>query len=435
MASNRAAIARPSAVVAVDANGKPTTITAPRVDVTGYQRQLPGNGLPPGNPARFDFGFEKPASVVAYLADGRRVAKSGLLRILFVGGQPIDPSTPAPSSPKLPPAKAAAVVDQLSRLVANHEPTHTSEIVDAKDDEVHLVDNGASLEMADRVDGGITDFDLQVKARNEALQATGGDDLAAHVLLQDSHVQSVQAQAPTVSTNPPSAITSLLGGQATLTPPPRGAGPALVEVARWNGADNEAQNVTVTLGPAQIVDTIIGGVGVDLQSRPFARVQWGTRGFALSADIDIGLGQQFSIGASYVSLSVGMEALLPVTFGTPQGLAQKLTGMLSFGQVERGPLALTRTVGIKNAAGQTSIIYDCPPFAKSIIAVYTFDNIYISPRDISGGQLGTTQVFGGAVSSAVTTTIVLPGGTVDIQIDAVAGTFASSPTLVFALGL
>lgn len=434
-----AAPARASVVgadyVAVDVRGSMRTFKSPlRVDVSGFSRNLSGNGYRPGQPGpitTFSFGFESPQRVDVYLADGRRLVGGAATRAIFGGGRLIDPSTPPPR----PPAPARPMPS-----IPDDDPPSSSEIIEAGDNEAHIIDNGASLEMADRMHSGPDDFDETVRARNQAMGDADGDDLAAGAILQHSAVDAVQSQAPLVSTNPPSAITSLLGGQATLSPPPIGEGPALIEVARWNGADHESENVIITLGPAQVAAPIQGSSVVDLQSKPFARLQWGTRGFALSADIDIGNGQQFTIGASYVSLAVGMEPLVPIAGGgvrVPTGVPQKLTGMLSFGHIERHGVALTRTLQDNNVPGASDIIFRCPPFAKAIIAAgISVSPVYIYPRDMMGRQLGSTSLTVAVPDSWVTTTIVLPGNTFDIQFSSgVPGSSVGSGTLVFALGL
>ena len=167
-----------------------------------------------------------------------------------------------------------------------------------------------------------------------------------------ANLVAFEEKAKYVRVNPPSAWAGSQGNVQTV----RGGGPEL-PLAWWQGdEDPEAQPVTITILPL-IGDIRPTGVASSAQVyRPYANVKWGSRGMVAEADVDIGLGTQFTVGASSVFVSGGADSgSQPVTVG----------GMISFWSIHRQQV-VTRTSYINTlaAAAESNIVI--PNFANSL---------------------------------------------------------------------
>jgi len=218
----------------------------------------------------------------------------------------------------------------------------------------HLIDDGATIQIADAKVGGqfMDDWDQLLQQRSEAMAEAHGDDFNRDFLLSGKEQAELQAAAPFARTNPVSVLQGILGGTANVT---QGTS---VNIARWEGADAETTAVTVTLGPVETVPNL-DGIDANTLFRPYGIIQWGTRGFPVTAQVDIGRGCQFTINASFVNLSLAMEA----NTALPNGFLG-LTGLLSYQPCVRTQ-NLTRSLyvdGLANGGTTTDLVI--PRFAK-----------------------------------------------------------------------
>lgn len=295
---------------------------------------------------------------------------------------------------------------------ANHYEIHDTH-------ETHLVNDGSTVQIADPAPQGIykSDWDDMLEQRAKASIGPNGellDDFDQEFELMNAHTQATNDAAPATNTNPLSSITAILGGSATLQAGQAGTSPVPTEVARWNGADSETTNVTVTIGPSVPTAQAGSGAGGIRQSIPYAVVQWGTRGISMIAYVDASIGAQFTIGASYVSLSLAMQSLYGYNGlnGVPQPTL--LSGMLSFRQITKAS-QLTYSVIVPDLdAAATVGLFPVPPFATTLRvmggypttadpqAAYPFKIQFLDKPN--GGQvLGTASAFSSnlAVSSLI----------------------------------
>jgi len=286
---------------------------------------------------------------------------------------------------------------------------------------------GALIKMSDY------DFDDDVLGGEDDLQDAAGDELdfaaavaranpASDQLEHFANMRSAKhgflnAQAPFVRNNPVSILTGSLGNQAQVFLGPK---PSLVatgisfrgptqQVASWSGEDAETLPVTITLGHVSATLGVKGSV-VYATKNPYAIIKWGTRGSLLSAEIDIGLGCQLTVGASMVTVEVGEEGAV-ANAATPE-VPSVLAGMISMHQVVRTQ-QITRTVRV--IAGTPVTVFKIPAFAKSVVveivssteaAIFTFYNNL-------DGACGTF-LFAAGVQG--TTPITLPNEAVGFRI-------------------
>lgn len=239
------------------------------------------------------------------------------------------------------------------------------EIPDDRD--THLTWDGVKTQIVDVLPQGTFKDDWQhlLEQRAEAAVGPNGehlDDFDREFQLQEKNLEAIKQAAPYVGINPASAVNQVLGGQLAVTPgdPPR-------EIARWTGENPETTNVTITIGQATVAaSSRQSAFHQPIQARPFAVVQWGTRGIPVVAEVDAFLGTQFTIGASFVSLQMAMEALSNPPAQTAVPATLTMTAMLSFRVVERNK-PLTRTHYDDSFAVLKSS-FKIPPFAID----YTF---------------------------------------------------------------
>lgn len=183
------------------------------------------------------------------------------------------------------------------------------------------------------------------------------DDFDQKWQAQQRAHEELQAGAPFVRINPPSAKRGILGGSATVK-----SGDVPVQVASWIGDDDaEAQPVTVMANPTPY-PMVTTSPGVLNTTRPYALVTFGTGINKATAEVDIGLGCQFTVIGSAVQVQVGMDANVgAVTVSPPATLS--IGASLGFFQVNRtAPLTRTRYC-VADAAGANVTVL-VPPFAK-----------------------------------------------------------------------
>lgn len=194
--------------------------------------------------------------------------------------------------------------------------------------------------------------ELDIADRIMGASPMGHTGLEGKVSLRDQKWQNLHSVAPWSRINPPSALRGTLGGQQQVV-----AGQKLI-VANWAADDDaEALPVTITMAPVEQVNP--SGAHSGQNFSPYGIVQFGTRGFSVLAEVDIGKGVQFTVGASAVSVQVA----LPTDNAAPANqTTMKLAGMLSFYPVTR-TVPVTRT--IRTSTFDASRSYLIPAFSKS----------------------------------------------------------------------
>ncbi len=186
------------------------------------------------------------------------------------------------------------------------------------------------------------------------------DDLTRKAMLRSQEHARLETVAPFARINPPSILKGTMGGQDRVA---TGDGVTEVErnaqVALWGGDDAETTSVTVTFSQVQQLNNAAGLVMTsDAVVIPYGIIQFGTRGFLVKAEVDIGLGCQITLSASRVSLQVALE---PTT-----GIRKtaQLSGMLSFHPIVRTK-PITRTKYFTTAVAAVTVL--CPAFAKDVV--------------------------------------------------------------------
>ncbi|SRR5579871_60896 len=164
--------------------------------------------------------------------------------------------------------------------------------------------------------------------------------------------------APYVNVNPESVGGALMGGNASIAinAPP-------VQVAQWSGEDVETRPVSVMFSPVQPIFEFVP-MGSGLVISPYGIVQFGTRSYAARAEVDIGLGCQFTVFASQITLQVALDTFPGLILPSPPPQIL-LGGQLSFNPIVRTS-QLTRTIflPLNNFAGVITTVV--PAFAKSV---------------------------------------------------------------------
>lgn len=191
-----------------------------------------------------------------------------------------------------------------------------------------------------------------------ARDAGTNDEFYAQVEAQISRMKEIVKQAGYVG-NPPSAVGQPLGGNARLT------SDVVINqksVARWQGSDGEVCPVTVNAG--LVTPLLPGG---SLVVRPFIYVHWGAFGFNYVAEVDIGMGRQFTVNASMVEVAVALEAL-----SAANAAEANMAATLSFkAPMRTSPLIRTRYLdSVAQNVAQTVVI---PPFAVGLLPVQMVD--------------------------------------------------------------
>lgn len=276
---------------------------------------------------------------------------------------------------------------------ANHYEIHDTH-------ETHLVNDGSTVQVADPAPQGIykSDWDELLENRGKAAIGPNGellDDFDQEFELLNKQRADQAATAPPTNTNPPSSATAILGGQ---TPFVTTAQPQ--ELARWVGDDGETTPVTVTIAPYNVQNPR----QEPFSFRNYAIVQFGTRGFLSTVEVDVSRGCQFTVSGSSVIVQVATEGTALFTTGLQ---SPPLVAMLSFNQIVRTS-KLTRTKWVATNDAHSGV-FSIPPFAKTLEAVWinspgTLMTItFLGPE---GANVGSVTIPSSAVS--YTTPVAIP---------------------------
>jgi hypothetical protein len=208
------------------------------------------------------------------------------------------------------------------------------------------------------IEEAVYDGDALDDAEFIAQKMEGTDDLVRKSMLRKQTWANLDHVAPFVRSNvPPSVLAGTLGGQQT----PTNATP-IIQVANWAGLGNEeTTSIGILACPVQQIDQQF----VNQAFRPFLRATFGTRGFSVALEADIGRGCQFNVSGAACTLEVGVE-IGDNEYQTAGDMI--LAGMLSFSPVPPSTdhrITRTKYTGVLNAPGAE--IVTVPPFAKSVV--------------------------------------------------------------------
>ena len=217
--------------------------------------------------------------------------------------------------------------------------------------ETHLIDDGATVQIADPLHEGVFEDDWNRLLRDRARASIGPngellDDFDTEFQLKGKTHQELIENAPFARTNPVSVLNGSLGGEKIFK---------VVsdlnqwhQVAFWSGDDAETTPVTVSLfnkGRVSVVGfATVESVSVD------ARIRFGTKGIADEVEVDVNNGCQLTVSGSEVAVALRSNA--PVI----------ASAALSFRQITHQQ-PITRTVQIATGALNVSV----PKFAKSVV--------------------------------------------------------------------
>jgi len=252
-------------------------------------------------------------------------------------------------------------------------------------------------------------------------------DIAQLAQVSRARHAEITSRAKYVRINPESAYRALLGGQQLMTT----AKPTTVQVATWS-ADSDVETTAVTIQFLPVVTSIqnIAGAFTHRPLRTYGVINFGTRG-VYTVEVDIGLGQQLTLGASEVSLQVGIED----TRAWPGGTSDQtivLAGMISFLPcVRTAPLTRTKYIDFLATGSFAQVLV--PPFAKTLQVYRDLGNtaaflLIVIDTAFTAGY--TVTIPAGAVAAPV----LLAGDITRVVILQTAGP-VSNYTLIFELGL
>lgn len=274
-----------------------------------------------------------------------------------------------------------------------------TEIIDASDTYPYDLDADALLprdvdEMS-RVDGDVErvrgsrpsalagdDFQEHLEQYDDGA-VVGEDDFDREVRKKSSEVAAAKSRALYVRTSPESSSRALLGGQATIV---QGKSPQ--QVVNWEGRDIEACAVSVSLMPLSTLTTTLG-----FGLRPFGRIRYGTRDGSTEVDVDLGFGTQFTVLASSLYISVGLDTPAETD---PSG-SFRLAASIGFGTVTRS-FPITRTLYWNNNSSASvtfarpklaTTIYDIQrvdPTSQITVEFYDGNNVQVGERVLASNQ-------------------------------------------------
>jgi hypothetical protein len=274
---------------------------------------------------------------------------------------------------------------------------------------------------------GADDLDT---ANNFRRSMITGDELTQKAALRKNQWHTLNAQAPFSRLQPPSVLKGVLGGQQKVSSDPNVVAGinSSAQVALWGGDDVETMPVSITLAPVQQIFAVDSALAVG-SLRPYGIVQFGTRGFLVKVEVDIGRGCQFSVGASYVSVQVALEPVVAPAVGS----TMLLSGMLSFLPVSHTtPLTRTKYVDFLAIGAHETILL--PAFAKNL-AVWRnplTTEITLSFRDANDINTYSYVIAAGAT---LLEPIPLSNDIVAVRVTNTGGVLVDHVRLIFGLSL
>lgn len=287
----------------------------------------------------------------------------------------------------------------------------------------------------DLIDPFVDDLELADQIAGATGLPTSG--IEHKLSLRDQKWKNLVDVAPFARSNPPTILQGTLGGQQ---PVANGAGfvwptgsstilPRKAQVAFWGGDDAETHPISVTFAPVQQIGDTPADAALGLNFLPYGIVQFGTRGFLVKAEVDIGTGVQFTVTGSQATLEVALDD--PPNIATELGVgAMLLSGMLSFLPVIR-TTNITRTLRADNVNQAAVATFDIPAFARSVFiypSVYTTGFVASVRNSQTGLIYNYNHVAGGSVMFQP-----LPLSGDAVRLDVVPGAASTRITCVFNL--
>ncbi len=307
-------------------------------------------------------------------------------------------------------AEAADAVDEVLGGGVTHSVS----------EQTHLVNDGSTVQIVDPAPSGIfeNDWDRLLRDRTHASVGPNGeilDDFDTEFQLMGVTAAAQAAVAPPSNTNPATAVNALLGGQASAD-----SRKDPVEVVRWVGNDSEATSMIVAAGPVTAPKAFNSTTS---SFRTFCVVQFGTRGYLYTVEVDIGPGVQFTVGGSFISVAIGCETDTPNLF-----TSQPLSATVSFGDSDRfAPLTRTKYV---DSTGPVTVTV--PAFAKGFMLIVSNPAAAIAVT-VNTTQTATIQAFTQAAGVVPVDFYALSPDAAVISITGAGG--GTSVRCVFELGL
>jgi hypothetical protein len=226
---------------------------------------------------------------------------------------------------------------------------------------------------------------------------------------------------PYARINPPTTIKGINGNQIICAP-----GELPKQIVNWPGEDIEAQPCTMTVAP--VTPFVNKKAAGNFSYRPYAIVQWGSKGVLVKAEVDILRGCQFTIGASAVIANVAIESA--AADGYTEVEPQSITAMLSWWPIVRtAPLTRTRFAHIGPFPLASTAQFLLPPFAKNVFVTRndSTKGITITVAGLGGVTIYTFAVAGGTVLYDPlplpddTESVFVGGAGADLQVRAIFG--------------
>ncbi len=311
------------------------------------------------------------------------------------------------------------ILEEIERDLSDH-----TDIVD--DQQTHLIDNGATVQIADdeldgRTSGGSfrDDFLAHMDQMTEASVGPSGellDDFDQKAQMQVSQHAALVQTAPFSRFQPPSSTSAVLGTIVDVV-----AGNNPITAIYWNGAsDSETTPVTITLSPVNPEQNNPGADDIR------AIVKFGTRDSLTTVLVDVGQGCQLTVSGS--TLVVDLE--FPTSTLYPAGVTNKIQASLSFFPIVKSvPATKTERLGEIAGAGSGSI--RIPPFSKTVTTVRENGGAFTINFLEKGGTVQYSQIF---AANAVMDPMFIAANITRIQIQNTSGA-AQDFTLIFGLSL
>jgi len=303
------------------------------------------------------------------------------------------------------------------------------------DRRVQIIETGADTRIADdelfEGDGGENafqdDFTHFLEQNEEAAFGPDGqplDDMDHKFNLREMQKAEDNEEAPFRSVGPTTWDRGVLGGIYQVQPAvvTTNAGP-LIEAVFWPGEDKESRAVTVTIQPEQPLE--VSPVSGSVIIRPTARINWGTRNGKFQADVDVGTGFEFTLSASYIYVSLGLDG--------GSNTAYNLLAGLSFYSASHTRPALRTTYLDSQGSGAGGLVNIArPAFANTIEAFDRSDftaGYTLDFKDINGVKIGQ-RIIAASTTLAVPLMLANDVRSIDVTNSGAGGT---SSRLVFGL--
>src|SRR6478609_7357630 len=248
---------------------------------------------------------------------------------------------PPPEPSVVPPPPLVIPASELRRMMPPIE-----DIIDP--------DGDVGLPQIEHVRQGQTQFvdevDAYMKNKYRAAKQTP-DEFYQRVIEQQQAREALAEDVPFTRSNPKSAAKAVFGNNELV----QSGAMATKELCRWTVEDIDATNVTVALA---LIGQPPPGNGPNI-IRPYGIIKVGTNGNLSTFEVDIGMGCQFTVGGSFVSVTVGMD-----DDGGANAGSAVLAANLSFSNVNHST-AMTRTK--YTPASGAAVTVQVPAFAKTVL--------------------------------------------------------------------